>query len=1231
MATITSTPTGGTLTANKNKEVKGTISWSKPTVPSGATISSCVLTGKATASMSKGSVTITVNGTTVTSGSNFTINLGTDNSTTSVTTSIKGGNNQASGSVSFSELLYTVTYEEVKSTYTVTFVDWNGTVLKTQTVEEGSSATAPSNPSRDGYNFTGWDKDFSNVTANVTITAQYEKVVYDIMVAEYKFDNTIYDLFPEFNEGSAYTYEDIVEGNVTTRTIYSDSLPTLIRFGDIKGDDAKANSLLEVLYLDTSNIIDMSYMFDGCSNLTKIYDTYTVSHIDIDLPISNMVTFIAHEEFEWVTPEYINDKNPETKMSVTVPTTDSITDYGTKAYFNIDSKKIPYNATITKATLNCTFSRSFNLLAESYCRIYVNETDYIYEIALSKQGNQHTITVDLTDYVNNLLNGEVFIATSAPTSIEYGFYIYEAAFTIDYDEEFITFSDTSNVTDMEGMFYNCFKLNNLNVSNWDVSNVTNMNNMFKDCYKLTSLDLSNWDTSSATTMAGMFSACTNLVTVDTTNWNTSSVTNMAHMFGRESTGDTHLGCENLEKVIGIEDWNVDNVKDMSQMFYGAWMLETLDLSKWDTSNVTNMAVMFCGAGADNPNFSLNIKDWDVSKVLYMEYMFDCCYPLKELDLSDWNIGNVLSMFWMFGNDDANDSMMLTKLNLSGWKFNNNVNMNNFFSYTDKINEVIMNDSDYNSVNKVIAQLPTRTNDSMGTLNIIGIDDISQVDITTAESKLWNIINEEEPEGAIPVEKTVALRPISATQDSGYNNTWTNIANTYDTDTSTSGTIVVTGSSQSGFKRKYVDTIFNFDNPIPSNAIINSAVLTVRAKQSATTNLNMTVSIGSQEVISSTLLSSSSTNYTADVANYIKDLNQLNINLTSAATSNRTFTLYDVRVDVNYTVYEEIPEEPEVPENPIVYYTVTFKDYDGTVLSTQTIEEGYDAIAPADPTRDGYIFKGWSKSFTNVSSNLEVIALYESVIVPDEPEEPSTSSITNIKIGDTVLQNLYIGGLPITKIYIGDYILYEAEKKHSPAASIAPTKIEFDVETEVEFEGDGDYIDTKVDLFDDGNDWSFLIDFTDEGKAEWSDSLFILHNFFEGPDGELQGLNIQKTGEAQGTRLSFQVNDNFYATKQLSNGVNTRLVFTFKYPGELHMYYNDPDIDAYLGSNGHYKFAFNEYFDLDKCNLHLACWYNESQGGVGRFWRGIINEFIIWNKTALSDEQVQYILQNKAKN
>ena len=59
-------------------------------------------------------------------------------------------------------------------TYTVTFKDWDGTVLKTVTVESGKAATAPADPSRDGYLFTGWDKTFANVTSELTVTALYE-------------------------------------------------------------------------------------------------------------------------------------------------------------------------------------------------------------------------------------------------------------------------------------------------------------------------------------------------------------------------------------------------------------------------------------------------------------------------------------------------------------------------------------------------------------------------------------------------------------------------------------------------------------------------------------------------------------------------------------------------------------------------------------------------------------------------------------------------------------------------------------------------------------------------------------------------------------------------------------------------------------------------------------------------------------------------------------------------
>ena len=58
-------------------------------------------------------------------------------------------------------------------TYTVTFKDHDGKVLKTQKVESGKAATAPANPTREHYNFAGWDKSFSNVTSDLVVTATY--------------------------------------------------------------------------------------------------------------------------------------------------------------------------------------------------------------------------------------------------------------------------------------------------------------------------------------------------------------------------------------------------------------------------------------------------------------------------------------------------------------------------------------------------------------------------------------------------------------------------------------------------------------------------------------------------------------------------------------------------------------------------------------------------------------------------------------------------------------------------------------------------------------------------------------------------------------------------------------------------------------------------------------------------------------------------------------------------
>ena len=69
---------------------------------------------------------------------------------------------------------FTAQYSSGIVTHTVSFFDWDGTQLgEDQEVVHGEAATAPANPSREGYIFVGWDATFDNVTADLSVHASY--------------------------------------------------------------------------------------------------------------------------------------------------------------------------------------------------------------------------------------------------------------------------------------------------------------------------------------------------------------------------------------------------------------------------------------------------------------------------------------------------------------------------------------------------------------------------------------------------------------------------------------------------------------------------------------------------------------------------------------------------------------------------------------------------------------------------------------------------------------------------------------------------------------------------------------------------------------------------------------------------------------------------------------------------------------------------------------------------
>ena len=90
--------------------------------------------------------------------------------------------------------------------------------------------------------------------------------------------------------------------------------------------------------------------------------------------------------------------------------------------------------------------------------------------------------------------------------------------------------DTSEATNMGGMFEKCEQLTSLDVSKFDTSNVTDMSDMFAYCRSLTSLDVSNFDTSQVTNMYEMFSGCSSLTSLDLSNFNVTDETYCNYMF-----------------------------------------------------------------------------------------------------------------------------------------------------------------------------------------------------------------------------------------------------------------------------------------------------------------------------------------------------------------------------------------------------------------------------------------------------------------------------------------------------------------------------------------------------------------------------------------------------------------------------------------------------------------------------------------------------------------------------
>ena len=134
--------------------------------------------------------------------------------------------------------------------------------------------------------------------------------------------------------------------------------------------------------------------------------------------------------------------------------------------------------------------------------------------------------------------------------------------------------NTTHVTDMSKMFYNCYNLSSLNLSQFNTGNVEKMNEMFYNCRGLNSLDLSAFNTAKVNNMYRMFYYCF-VRTIDLSSFNTANVENMDEMFA---------GASLVVNIYTSESFKTDKLTTSKYMFYLCTKLPNFNKDEVDATH-----------------------------------------------------------------------------------------------------------------------------------------------------------------------------------------------------------------------------------------------------------------------------------------------------------------------------------------------------------------------------------------------------------------------------------------------------------------------------------------------------------------------------------------------------------------------------------------------------------------------------------------------------------------------
>ncbi len=856
-------------------------------------------------------------------------------------------------------------YREIK-TFSVTFVDWDGSVISSQQVDYGSSAAAPENPVREGYTFDSWDQDYSNITSDLDVTATYEPNPYVISF--------------EVDGGTPVTNFDVVYD----QTLSQSELPSAEKSGYTFlgwGLSAEEDDLFTTIKITGNVLLYAKYVVN---TFTVTFDNYGVTSsiiVSENSTITNQPNDPVYEQYNFIEWR-LNDEAFDFSNPITSDMT--LTAYREIKTFNvtfvdwdgsvISSQQVDYGSSATAPENPVREGYTF----DSWDQDYSNITSDL-DVTATYEPNPYVISFEVdggTPVTNfDVVYDQTLSQSELPSAEKSGYTFLGWGLSAEEDDLFTTIKITGNTllyakyaTDIFTVTFDNYGVtSSIIVSQNDT--ITNIpNDPVYEQYNFIEWRLNDeaFDFSNPITSDMTLTAYREIKTFNVTfkNWDDTVLSTQTVSYGESAISPDTPEKMGYTFTSWDKDYNnvVDNLIVMATYEPNPYVIsfevdggtpvtnfdvvydQTLSQSELPSAEKSGYTFLGWGLSAEEDDLFTTIKITG-NTLLYAKYVVNTfTVTFDNYGVTSSIIVSENSTITNQPNDPVYEqyNFIEWRLNDEAFDFSNPITSDmtltayreiKTFSVTfvDWDGSVISSQQvDYGS-SAAAPENPVREGYTFDSWDQDYSNITSDLDVTATYEPNPYVISFE-VDGGTPVtnfdvvyDQTLSQSELPSAEKSGYTFLgWGLSAEEDDLFT----TIKITGNTL--LYAKYVVNTF-------------------------------TVTFDNYGVTSSIIVSENST-----ITNQPNDPVYEQYNFIEWRLNDEAFDFSNpITSDMTLTAYREIKT-----------FSVTFVDWDGSVISSQQVDYGSSAAAPENPVREGYTFDSWDQDYSNITSDLDVTATYE---------------------------------------------------------------------------------------------------------------------------------------------------------------------------------------------------------------------------------------------------------------